>query len=124
MAKTILIVEDNPKNRLLITDILKYYGYEVLEAEDGAEGLRMAGDHHPDLILLDMQMPRMDGYAFLKKIKEMPELNKIKIIAVTSYAMVGDREKIIQAGADDYFSKPIDTRKLPEMIRKHIGPAS
>lgn len=123
MAKKILIVEDNEKNRLLMADILKYRGYEVLEAEDGEKGIKMAMEHKPDLILLDMQMPVMDGFSFIKNIKNTPELENIKLIAVTSFAMKGDKEKILQTGADDYLSKPIDTRQLPKIVEKYIGTA-
>lgn len=123
MVKKILVVEDNEKNRLLMADILKYHGYEVLEAEDGQKGLRMASQFKPDLILLDMQMPAMDGFSFIKEIKKDPGLKNLKIIAVTSFAMKGDKEKILALGADDYISKPIDTRQLPKIIEKHIGPA-
>lgn len=123
MARKILVVEDNEKNRLLITDILKYHGYEVLEAEDGQKGLKLASESKPDLILLDMQMPVMDGIAFIKEIKKDPKLNNLKIITVTSFAMKGDREKILALGVDDYISKPINTRELPKIIGKHVGAA-
>lgn len=123
MAKKILIVEDNPKNRLLLTDILKYHGYEVIEVKDGKTGLAMAGENKPDLILLDMQMPVMDGFSFVEEIKKMPDLKDIKIIVITSFAMKGDRERILQLGADEYISKPIDTRRLPQIVKKFIGEA-
>jgi CheY-like chemotaxis protein len=117
----ILIVEDNELNRRLIRDILKYHGYEIIEAGDGAEGIEMAKSHKPDLILMDMQMPVMDGFAATQILKKDDEMKNIKIIAVTSFAMVGDREKILGAGADDYIAKPIDTRQLPEIVKKHLG---
>lgn len=123
MALKILVVEDNEKNRLLIADILKYHGYEVVEAEDGVKGLKMASELRPDLILLDMQMPAMDGFSFVKEIKKDLELKNLKIIVITSFAMKGDREKILAWGVNDYISKPIDTRQLPKIIEKHIGPA-
>lgn len=115
--KRILIVEDNDKNRLLVRDVLSYYGYEVIEARDGEKGLRMAKEHIPDLILMDMQMPVMDGFDAIKMLKNDPDTKHIKIIAVTSFAMKGDKEKIIQAGADDYIAKPVDTRELPRIIQ-------
>ncbi|MEW6087144.1 MAG: response regulator [bacterium] len=123
MAKKILIIEDNEKNRLLISDILKFHGYEILESKDGEKGIKMAGENKPDLILLDIQMPVMNGFSVVKELKNRPELRTIKIIAVTSFAMKGDREKILQMGADDYISKPIDTRQLPELVKKYIGGA-
>ncbi|MCL5061605.1 MAG: response regulator [Nitrospirae bacterium] len=115
--KRILIVEDNDKNRLLVRDVLSYYGYEVIEARDGEKGLRMAKEHIPDLILMDMQMPVMDGFDAIRMLKNDPDTKHIKIIAVTSFAMKGDKEKIIQAGADDYIAKPVDTRELPRIIQ-------
>lgn len=117
MPKKILIIEDNEKNRVLFTDIMKYYGYDVLEAENGEQGISMAKEQKPDLILLDMQMPVMDGFTALKLLKSDAKTMDIKIIAVTSFAMKGDREKILSAGADDYMAKPVDTRKLSEMVK-------
>lgn len=121
MPQKILVVEDNEKNRVLFRDILKYHGYEVIEAENGEECVRLAKEHIPALILLDIQMPFMDGFTALKTLKEMPETKDIKVIALTSFAMTGDRDKIMAAGFDDYISKPINTRKLPEIIKKYLG---
>lgn len=120
MASRILIVEDNETNRILIRDILRYHGYEVEEAENGMEALRKASDRPPDLILLDIQMPVMDGFTALRHLREMPGLKGTCIIALTSFAMTGDREMIMRAGFDDYISKPIDTRSLPGLIRRHL----
>ena len=114
----ILIVEDNEKNRRMMRDILTYHGYEIIEAENGEEAIKMAKEFNPELILMDMQMPVMDGFAATSILKNDPETRRIKIIAVTSFAMVGDKEKILQAGADDYISKPLNTRELPERVRK------
>lgn len=121
MTPTILIVEDNAQNRLLMVDILKVRGYEVLEAHDGAEGIELARKHKPDLILLDMQMPVMDGLEAARRLKADPETRSIKILAVTSFAMKGDRERILAAGCDEYMAKPIDTRQLPIMVRQILG---
>ncbi|MFH1710017.1 MAG: response regulator [bacterium] len=121
MTKTILTIEDNERNRMLMKDILVYRGYNVIEAANGKEGIEIAFSRKPDLIFLDMQMPVMDGFAALKELRSNSELNDIKIVAVTSFAMKGDREKILAAGADDYISKPIDTRALPELVKKYIG---
>ena len=123
MAKKILIVEDNERNRLLMVDILKYYGYDVMEASDGEPGLKMAREQKPDLIFLDMQMPQMDGFAFIQRFKSEPALKNVKVIVVTSFAMKGDKEKILALGADDYIPKPIDTRLLPKLVEKYIGPS-
>ncbi|MEW6068815.1 MAG: response regulator [Nitrospirota bacterium] len=121
MSKKILIVEDNEKNRRLIKDIMTYYGYEIIEAENGEEGIKMAKEHKPDLILMDLQMPVLNGYDAIKILKNDPETKHIKIVAVTSFAMLGDREKILEAGADDYISKPINTRELPKVMERLIG---
>jgi two-component system cell cycle response regulator DivK len=118
MSKRILVIEDSDINRRLMRDILLNHGFEVLEAVDGKEGIETARRERPDLILLDMQMPVMNGFDVLKEMRSDPALHEIKIIVVTSYAMTGDRERIIEAGADDYIAKPIDTRELPERIRR------
>jgi len=123
MAKKILIVDDNENNRLLLSDILQYRGYEILEADDGEKGISMAGQLKPDLILLDMQMPGIDGFSAAKMLKSGPLTKDIKVIVVTSFAMKGDRERIIALGVDDYVAKPIDTRQFPVLVEKHIGPA-
>ena len=118
--KRILVVEDNEQNRIMLRDILLYHGYEVIEANDGEVGLNMARQQMPALVLMDIQMPVMDGLTAGKALKSDPKTNAIKLIAVTSFAMKGDQEKIIDAGFDDYIAKPIDTRLLPEMIKKHL----
>ena len=117
MPKKILVVEDNEQNRILMRQILKYHGYEVLEAVDGADGLKMAREHMPDLILLDLQMPVMGGFAVIRELRKTPELSKLKVMAVTSFAMKGDREKALEAGFDEYVTKPIDTRKFVEIVK-------
>jgi CheY-like chemotaxis protein len=114
----ILIVEDNEKNRILLRVLLEHYGYETIEAVDGVQGIAMAKEHCPDLILLDIHMPVMDGIAALKVLKELPETKHIKVVALTSHAMQGDEETIFGAGADYYVSKPIDTRELPKFLRQ------
>ena len=105
---------------LLISELMKCHGYEVIEEEDGEKGLERARKETPDLIILDIQIPRIDGFTFLKLIRNEPNLKAVKIIALTSYAMKGDREKILAAGANEYVSKPINTRQLPEIIKKWI----
>jgi len=120
MAKKILVVEDNDKNRMLIKDILLYYGYEVLEAENGKIGVEFAKKHLPDLILMDIQMPVMGGFTAIAMLKDDPATKSIKVLALTSFAMKGDREKILQAGFNDYIAKPIDTRKMPEIVKKYV----
>lgn len=118
--KKILVIEDNEKNRRLIAAVLTYHKYKVIEACDGAEGVQLAKEHVPALILMDIQMPVMDGFSALKILRETPETKDIKIIALTSFAMTGDREKILAAGFDDYISKPINTRQLPEIVKKYM----
>jgi len=120
MPKKILVVEDNEANRILMKQILTYYGYEVLEATDGVSGLEMARQFMPDLILLDLQMPVMGGFAVIRELRNTPELSKLKVIAVTSFAMKGDKEKALKAGFDEYVTKPIDTRKFAELVKDII----
>lgn len=121
MGKKILVVEDNDKNRVLLRDILLYHGYEVMEASNGEEGIRMAREERPDLILMDLQMPVMNGYDAAAVLKGDPETRGIRLVAVTSFAMKGDRERIMESGFDDYIAKPIDTRELPQKIRSLVG---
>lgn len=116
----ILIAEDNDQNRLLLRDLLDYYGYAVLEAKSGAEGIEMAREELPDLILLDIQMPLMDGLTVAKVLKGDPLTSRIRIVALTAFAMQGDREMILAAGFDGYIAKPIDTRELPQIIKKEL----
>jgi CheY-like chemotaxis protein len=124
MSQTVLVVEDNAQNRMLMVDILQCHGYEVLEAKDGAEGIRLARENRPALILLDMQMPVMDGIEAARILKGDPETKAIKILAVTSFAMKGDRERILSAGVDEYMAKPIDTRELPRVIKRLLLPGA
>ena len=121
MARKILVVEDNDLNRSLLRDILEYHGYEVTEAASGAEGVDLARERHPDLILLDIQMPRMNGFAVIEALRKDPALARMKIIALTSFAMKGDRDRIMAAGFDGYLAKPIDTRELPKLVGAWLG---
>lgn len=120
MVKKILVAEDQDMNRILIRDILLYHGYEVFEAANGKIAVELAKKHLPDLILMDIQMPVMDGFTAIALLREDPATKSIRMIALTSFAMKGDREKIMRAGFDDYIAKPIDTRKLPEIVKKYI----
>ena len=121
MPEKILVIEDNEQNRILMRQILTYHGYDVLEAADGLTGLEMARAHTPALILLDIQMPVMNGFMVIRELRNNPEFRKIKAIAVTSFAMKGDREKALQAGFDEYVTKPIDTRKFPELVKQVLS---
>lgn len=108
MSAKILLIEDNPQNRYLATFLLQQRGHEIVEAETGRRGLELAAQVQPDLILLDIQLPVMDGHAVAEALKSDPALRGIPIIAVTSYAMVGDRERCLAAGAEGYIEKPIN----------------
>ena len=121
MTEKILLIEDNEQNRILMRQILVRKGYDLLEAKDGLTGLEMARAHIPALILLDIQMPVMNGFMVIRELRNDPELRKIKVIAVTSFAMKGDREKALQAGFDEYVTKPIDTRTFPELIKQVLA---
>jgi two-component system, cell cycle response regulator DivK len=108
MRKRILIIEDNEQNMYLFTYLLTKKGHEALPAKDGLTGIDLAVTHRPDLILLDIQLPDMDGYEIAQKLRSDPKLEKTPIVAVTSYAMVGDRERALEAGCTGYIEKPID----------------
>ncbi len=120
MASKILVIEDNDRNRRLVKILLNAKGYEVIEAKTGEEALNYLHEEKPDLILLDIQLPNMDGLTLTQNIKSQSKLKDIPIIAVTAYAMKGDREKVLEAGCDAYVSKPIDTRALPELVESFI----
>jgi CheY-like chemotaxis protein len=117
----ILVVEDNPDNRVLITDVLTSLDYDVVVAVDGEEGVEKASTEKPDLILMDLSLPQMDGWTATRNIKADPALQHIKIIALTAHAMVGDRERATEAGCDDYVSKPIDLRELAGKLAQYLG---
>lgn len=120
----ILVVEDNAVNRELICDLLEAEGYTVLEATDGAEGIDLARREHPDLILMDLQLPNVDGFTATGVLKSDPQTAHIPIIAVTAYTMKGDREKALQAGCDGYLSKPIHTRELAPTVALYLKEAA
>lgn len=120
MPHKILIVEDNVNNRSLLLDILSFLGYEVSVATDGQEGVVVARKLMPDLILMDIQMPGMDGMTAAAILKGDPATSGLKIIALTSFAMQGDEDKFMAAGFDGYISKPVNTRELPELVKRWI----
>ena len=121
MTKRILVVEDTEDNRQILRDLLGAAGFEMIEAEDGAAGVAAAEREKPDLILMDIQLPVMDGYEATRRIKANPELKHIPIIAVTSYALSGDEEKARAAGCDGYVTKPFSPRQLLAKVREHLG---
>ncbi|RME34568.1 MAG: response regulator [Thermoflexia bacterium] len=117
---TILYIEDNPENRLLVRRILEAEGYRVLEAEDGPSGLEMVRSSLPDLILLDINLPEIDGYALVGRLRQVPGVEKIPIVALTANVMKGDRERTLEAGCDGYIQKPIDVDALPVQIESFL----
>jgi CheY-like chemotaxis protein len=122
--KTVLVIEDNDDNMELITFILEENGYKVLKAETGRQGFDMALKSRPDFIILDIQLPDIDGLEVLRKIRSLEIDGSIPVIAMTSYAMVGDREKMMVAGCNGYIEKPIDPETVINQIREIIGEES
>ena len=120
MKEKILIVEDNPQNMRLVEMTLKGGGYVLLKATDGEEALDLATREQPDLIIMDMQLPKLSGLEVTRRLRQISAFNCIPIIALTAYAMKGEREKFIEAGCDAYVSKPINTRELPGMVTKML----
>ena len=116
----VLIVEDNVDNMVLAVDVLLSLGYEAIQAIDGAEALEKARSERPDVILMDLSLPRLDGWAVVGQLKADPELSNIPIIAVTAYALRGDRERALAAGCDDYVAKPIDLPELKSKLVKYL----
>ncbi len=121
MSKRVLVVEDQEDNMRIMNDALSSAGYEVIEAVTGDEGVAMAESHKPDLILMDVQLPGLDGYEATCRIKDNAALRHIPVIAVTSYAMDGEESRAKEAGCDAYFSKPVSPRALLAKVREYIG---
>src|SRR5215470_15728423 len=122
MTKRILVVEDQDDNRQILRDLLAHAGYEVVEVDNGEQALSAAAQHHPDVILMDIQLPLLDGYEATRRIKADPALKHIPIIVVTSYALSGDDAKARSAGCDAYVAKPFSPRQLLAKIREHLPP--
>jgi CheY-like chemotaxis protein len=118
--KTVLVIEDNEMNMKLVRVLLQMGQYDILEAMDAESGIPLARAHKPDLILMDIHLPGMDGLSATRIIKADPALKQIRVIALTSYAMEGDEKKAIEAGCDGYITKPIDTRTFLDTIAKFI----
>ena len=118
--KKVLIIEDNENNLYMMRFILQKLGHAILEARDGAAGVELAVRERPDLILMDIQLPVLDGYAATRKIREDDRLKGVPIIAVTSYAMVGDREKALKAGCTAYIEKPIQPESFIKELEKYV----
>ena len=121
MPEKILIVEDNPQNMKLLLMTLKPHGYVLLEATDGEEALKIAVRDKPDLIIMDIQLPKVSGLEVTRRLRQIPAFNHVPIIAITAYAMKGDKEKFIESGCDAYLSKPINTRELPEVVAEMLA---
>jgi two-component system cell cycle response regulator DivK len=119
MAK-ILVVEDNEDSRELTVKVLKNKGFVTIEASDGEEAVEKAVSEKPELILLDISIPKMDGYEVARRLKSLEEFREIPIVALTAHAMKGDREKVIASGFEGYISKPINVRELPDQVRSYL----
>jgi two-component system, cell cycle response regulator DivK len=117
--KVVLHVEDNPENRMLVRRILQAYGYIVHEAENATQTLELLKKIKPGLILMDINIPEMDGYALTDKIKSMPGMEVMPVVAITANVMKGDREKSLQAGCDGYIQKPIDVDTFVDQVEKY-----
>lgn len=118
--KTILVVDDNEDSRDLVKKILKKYNYQVIEAVDGEEAIVKAIAYRPALILMDISIPKIDGYEATRRLKERPDFKDTPIIAFTAHAMKGDQEKALEAGCNGYISKPINVREFPEQIKVYL----
>jgi two-component system cell cycle response regulator DivK len=120
-GKTVLIVEDNELNMKLFHDLMEAHGYNILQTRDGMEALKLARAHHPDLILMDIQLPEVSGLEVTKWIKEDDDLRSIPVIAVTAFAMKGDEEKILQGGCEAYIAKPISVTNFLKTVERFLA---
>jgi len=121
--KTILLVEDNEDNLVVYRTILEHVGYRVVEARDGEEGVARAREQMPDLILMDISIPKMDGWEATQRLKAEENTRAIPIIALTAHALEEDRQKAIQAGCDGYLAKPVEPRRVVQEVERFVGPA-
>jgi CheY-like chemotaxis protein len=117
---TILVVEDNEKNLKLVRDVLQYAGFDVVAASSAEQGLEIAMERPPDLVLMDLQLPGMDGTAALRQLRDSPRTRSVPVVAVTAFAMKDDRERALRAGFDGYLEKPISVQALPEQVRSFL----
>jgi CheY-like chemotaxis protein len=120
MKPTLLIIEDNEQNLYLATYLLEQSGFKVASARSASEGIRLAGEIQPALIILDIQLPEMDGYTVARALRQNAALSDVPIVAVTSYAMVGDRERALEAGCNGYIEKPINPDTFRNQIEEHL----
>lgn len=121
MGEPILVVDDNPTNLKLLRVLLTASGYDVRTASDGEEAVGVLKEFRPRLILMDIQMPGVDGLALTRQLKSAPETRDITIVAITAYAMKGDEDKMLAAGCDGYVAKPVDTRTLPDLVARYLS---
>jgi two-component system cell cycle response regulator DivK len=119
----ILYIEDNVENRVLVKRVLEVEGYVVLEADDGPSGMRIAKQEVPDLILMDINLPEIDGYEMTARLRQVPSLVGVPIVALTAYVLKGDRERSLEAGCDGYIQKPVDVDMLPTQIAAFLREA-
>ena len=122
-GKTVLVVDDIAEQRGILTTLLAYSGYELLEAADGEEAIRMAREHCPDLILMDAGLPRLDGWGATERLKQDPVTAEIPVIMLTAYALEVDRARALQAGCDSFLTRPVAPRRVLEEVQQWIGPA-
>jgi two-component system, cell cycle response regulator DivK len=115
--RRILVVEDNERNLKLVRDVLRFAGYDVLEARSGEQGVALANECAPDLVLMDLQLPSMDGTQALRLLRQSPRTREVPVVAVTAFAMKEDRDRALKAGFDGYLEKPISVRALPDQVR-------
>ena len=120
-GRRILVVEDNPLNLKLVRDVLTAFEYEVVEAHSGEEGVELAATCSPDLVLMDLQLPGIDGYEALRLLRQDPRLGSVPVVAVTAFAMKEDRERTAREGFDGYLGKPISVRALPEQVNAFLN---
>ena len=120
-SKTVLLVEDNEDNRTVYRTILEHFGYQVIEARNGEDGIRMARESHPDLILMDISIPIIDGWEATQVLKHDPETSNIPIIALTAHALASDREKAMEVGCDGYLAKPCEPRAVVAEVQRFLG---
>ena len=121
--KTVLLVEDNEDNLVVYRTILEHVGFRVVEARDGEEGVNRAKEHLPDLILMDISIPKIDGWEATKRLKADGNTKEIPIIALTAHALEEDRQKALQAGCDGYLAKPVEPRRVVQEVERFVGPA-
>ena len=119
-GRRILVVEDNTKNLKLVRDVLQFAGFEIIEATTGEDGVELMATEHPDLVLMDLQLPGIDGHAALQQLRGDPDTAGIPVVAVSAFAMREDRERALGSGFDGYLEKPISVRDLPDLVRRHV----